>query len=161
MKCPSCGGETTGAFCPYCGSEMPRQPINITNNYYGYPPNTSVQNNEPASTIHCTQCGGTKISFNRESVGTRGMHRTVGLCKNCGYTWVTSQDVMTSSKDRIIALILCISLGYFGAHQFYVGKKGVGWLYVFTIGLFGVGWIYDIICLCKGTFKDANGYTLK
>ena len=23
MKCPNCGGESDGRFCPYCGSEMP------------------------------------------------------------------------------------------------------------------------------------------
>lgn len=36
MKCPNCGGESTGIFCEYCGSEMPKEKttINITNNYF-------------------------------------------------------------------------------------------------------------------------------
>lgn len=36
MKCPSCGAETQGDFCEYCGSEMPKEKstVNITNNYY-------------------------------------------------------------------------------------------------------------------------------
>lgn len=39
MKCPNCGGESTGQFCDFCGSEMPKEKdgnttINIINNYY-------------------------------------------------------------------------------------------------------------------------------
>lgn len=42
-------------------------------------------------------------------------------------------------------LILCIALGYYGAHKFYEGKIGLGFLYLFTCGLFLAGWIIDII----------------
>jgi len=44
--------------------------------------------------------------------------------------------VITSDKKKITALLLCIFLGVFGAHQFYVGKIGKGLLYLFTVGLF-------------------------
>lgn len=44
-------------------------------------------------------------------------------------------------------LILCILLGYFGAHKFYEHKIGLGILYFFTLGLFGIGWIVDIVKL--------------
>lgn len=44
-------------------------------------------------------------------------------------------------------LVLCILLGYFGAHKFYEKKIGMGILYFFTLGLFGIGWIVDIIKL--------------
>ena len=46
--------------------------------------------------------------------------------------------------------ILCLFLGYLGAHKFYEGKAGMGILYVLTVGLFGIGWFIDcIVLLCK------------
>lgn len=61
-----------------------------------------------------------------------------------------SSQVYEKQKDKWVALILCIFLGYFGAHKFYEGKTGTGILYLFTVGLFGIGWIIDIISIaCK------------
>ena len=52
-----------------------------------------------------------------------------------------------SQKNKMIALLLCIFLGGFGIHRFYVGKIGTGILYLFTGGLCGIGWIVDIILI--------------
>lgn len=52
--------------------------------------------------------------------------------------------------DKWIALLLCIFLGFLGAHKFYEGKTGLGILYIFTAGLFGIGLFIDfIVILCK------------
>lgn len=52
--------------------------------------------------------------------------------------------------DKWIALLLCLFLGFFGAHKFYEGKAGLGILYIFTVGLFGIGVFVDlIVILCK------------
>jgi TM2 domain-containing membrane protein YozV len=59
-----------------------------------------------------------------------------------------------SRKSKKVALMLCVFLGIFGAHKFYVGKIGMGILYLFTFGLFGFGWIVDIILIAMGSFKD-------
>lgn len=59
-----------------------------------------------------------------------------------------------SKKSKMVALLLCIFLGFFGAHRFYVGKIGTGILYLFTYGLLGIGWIIDIILIAVGSFKD-------
>ena len=63
----------------------------------------------------------------------------------------------TSSKNYAATLILAIVLGFFGAHRFYVGKVGTGFLYVFTAGLFGIGWIVDIFTVLAGNFTDKTG----
>lgn len=73
----------------------------------------------------------------------------------------TYYRMTVSPKSKNFALILCIFLGFFGAHQFYVGKTGKGILYLFTFGLVGFGWIIDIIAIASGAFEDANGYPLK
>lgn len=68
---------------------------------------------------------------------------------------------MVSSKNWMLALMLCIFLGVFGVHRFYVGKVGTGILYFFTCGLFGVGWIIDIIMIATGCFKDQSNLPLR
>ena len=59
-----------------------------------------------------------------------------------------------SKKSKTTALLLCIFLGLFGIHRFYVGKVGTGLIYMFSWGLFGVGWIVDIVMIATGSFKD-------
>lgn len=48
-------------------------------------------------------------------------------------------------KDKMVALLLCIFLGMYGAHRFYEGRIGTAILWMFTFGLFGLGWLYDVI----------------
>lgn len=67
----------------------------------------------------------------------------------------------TANKKKNIALILCLFGGYFGLHHFYVGKIGMGILYLCTVGLFCIGWIVDVAKLITGEFKDKYGNYLK
>ncbi len=50
-------------------------------------------------------------------------------------------------KDKLVALLLCIFLGWMGAHKFYEGKVGMGIIYLFTFGLFGIGWFIDFLVI--------------
>lgn len=56
-------------------------------------------------------------------------------------------------KNKWTAFVLCLLLGYFGAHKFYEGKVGMGVLYLFTLGLFGIGWFVDLIVLLTKTTR--------
>ena len=62
-----------------------------------------------------------------------------------------------SDKNRTTVVILCVFLGFFGVHYFYVNKIGLGLLYLFTWGLFGFGWLIDIIRTVSGSFPDEHG----
>lgn len=132
MKCPSCGAETQGKFCEYCGSEMPKEKstVNITNNYYGGAApqeHTKVDNNIGK----CPKCGNSKITFKRERVGTatqsrsrknyigtgrqgqsvsQSAYRTVGVCQNCGYTWNPNATTKSSGKKTWLWVLgwICI-----------------------------------------------------
>jgi len=59
-----------------------------------------------------------------------------------------------SPSSRLIALILCILLGFLGIHRFYVGKWGTGLLMLLTGGLLGIWVIIDIILIAVGAFRD-------
>jgi TM2 domain-containing membrane protein YozV len=50
-------------------------------------------------------------------------------------------------RSKGIAYLLLIFFGLIGVHKFYLGKVGVGILYIFTGALFGIGWIYDLFTL--------------
>ena len=65
-----------------------------------------------------------------------------------------------SSKSRLVALLLCIFLGWLGIHRFYVGKVGTGVLYILTGGLFGIGTLVDFIMIIVGSFKEKSGAVL-
>lgn len=51
------------------------------------------------------------------------------------------------AKNKWVAFLLCVLLGYVGAHKFYEGKVLMGILYLCTFGLFGIGWLIDCLVL--------------
>lgn len=68
---------------------------------------------------------------------------------------------MVSPKSKMVAFLLCLFLGVFGIHRFYVGKIGGGILFLLTFGVFGIGWILDLIKILSGTFTDGNGLPIR
>lgn len=64
---------------------------------------------------------------------------------------------MPSGKSRATALILCVLIGIFGVHRFYLGRWATGLLWIFTGGLFGIGTLIDLILIACGSFKDGDG----
>lgn len=134
MQCPKCGAESKGKFCEYCGCEMPKNG-----------PDTVNYDNSSQTTV---------INNYYQAKPEQGNYQQ-NTCNQ------PVQMKLVSSKSKTTALILCILLGYFGVHQFYAGKTGMGLLYLFTMGLFGIGWIVDIISIATGSFKDSYGLPMK
>ncbi|WP_216844027.1 DUF1707 domain-containing protein [Phytoactinopolyspora alkaliphila] len=72
----------------------------------------------------------------------------------------------TSPRTIMPGFLLCLFLGVFGAHRFYVGKNGSGAaMIVLAICTFGVAsgvWAFiDLIVLATGSFRDEQGRTLR
>ena len=54
---------------------------------------------------------------------------------------------MIKERELWIAYLLWFLLGPVGVHKFYLGKMGMGILYLFTGGIFLIGWIIDLFTL--------------
>ena len=75
-------------------------------------------------------------------------------------------------KNRMLALILGLFLGFFGADRFYLGKKKSAIFKAITLGGLGLWWFIDIAMLAidafmfsfgkdTGMVKDSSGNELK
>lgn len=63
-------------------------------------------------------------------------------------------------KSFVAALLLCLFLGAFGIHRFYVGKIGTGVLQLLTLGGLGIWALIDLIMIAVGNFTDKDGNPL-
>lgn len=65
-----------------------------------------------------------------------------------------------SNRSRFVAAMLCLFLGLFGIHRFYVGKWGTGLIQFFTGGGLVIWAVVDFLLIVFGLFTDAEGRTL-
>ena len=68
---------------------------------------------------------------------------------------------VTSEKIILPAFLLATFFGVFGAHRFYVGKIGTGFLHLFTLGGFGIWTVTDWILILCQEFTDGKGKKLR
>ena len=94
MKCPSCNAELKDGskFCEYCGSQIT-------------PEMRKAQ--EQVNKDGCPRCGSSNITFNREKLAevrekskTIVKRSTVGVCKDCGYTWHAEESAAGKSQGK-------------------------------------------------------------
>jgi TM2 domain-containing membrane protein YozV len=65
--------------------------------------------------------------------------------------------MVTSEKNFVATLLLCVLLGGLGVHRFYVGKIGTGILQLITMGGLGIWALIDLIMIAIGKFTDKDG----
>lgn len=85
---------------------------------------------------------------------------SASFCSRCGSAVSHSTGYGYIRKNKWVAFFLCLLLGFFGAHRFYVGKTGTGILWLLTGGLLGVGWLFDLLGILFGGFRDKAGQPL-
>jgi hypothetical protein len=82
-------------------------------------------------------------------------------CPQCAFPIRSNEGfynyLPVSPHSRLIALVLCVLLGYLGVHRFYVGRVVSGLIWMFTGGLLGIRWLIDIILITTANFRDSEG----
>lgn len=94
----------------------------------------------PEDAVMCTHCGRQveQLKSEQPQVVVNNTNTNVNRNTNTG---------RGGAKDKWVALILCIFVGFLGAHKFYEGKILLGIVYLFTFGFFGIGLFIDFISL--------------
>lgn len=117
---PQATTDVPTKFCKHCGNKI------------------------PIDAILCTACGRQVEELKQDSSAQPNIvinnSNTNSNVNNVGIGY-------GRPKNKWVALVLCLLLGFFGAHKFYEGKAGMGILYIFTAGLFGIGVVIDFIVL--------------
>lgn len=62
-----------------------------------------------------------------------------------------------TNKKILPAFLLCLFLGCFSVHRFYVGKYATAILQILTLGGLGIWLLIDFIRIIIGSFSDAQG----
>lgn len=126
--------------------------------------NTNVGNVAQAGTKFCKHCGkqiaekavicplcGCQVEELERSNSSQPIvinnNNTSSSSASASATAVSGAVGIGTPKNKWVAFLLCLFLGFLGAHKFYEGKIGMGILYLFTVGLCGVGIIIDLISI--------------
>ena len=142
-------------FCMNCGKELVDIPRICP----------SCGAKPPAGSSFCNACGAPTDPLTE-------------ICVKCGLRLGKAEARVISQSSRLVATLLCLFLGQFGVHRFYVGRLGsaVGMLVLGILGwstlwIFGLGliflipvWIWaliDFIFMVSGDMRDHEGKAIK
>lgn len=64
-------------------------------------------------------------------------------------------------KSKTTAIILSVLVGSLGVDLFYLGYTGLGILKLLTCGGLGIWTLIDLIRICTGSLKAADGSELQ
>ena len=137
ITCEECGKEVSdkATACPACGA-----PITQTNSNKKFCKHCGESIDKEC--VICPKCG-----KQVEELKTSTDKNIIINNSASASATVSAPVVGVKPKNKWVAFLLCLFLGYIGAHKFYEGKVLMGILYIFTMGLFGIGWFIDLIVL--------------
>ena len=106
----------------------------------------------PIKAVICTFCG-----CQVEELKSNNQQPNV-VINNTNTNTNVSRTGLGRARSKWIAFLLCLFLGYLGAHKFYEGQIGMGILYLLTAGIFGIGWIIGWIIDCIALLMKPDPY---
>ncbi|WP_253200658.1 TM2 domain-containing protein [Clostridium sp. CF012] len=103
--------------------------------------------------VICIKCGRQieEIKMGIQNAPAQPQQIIINNSSNSSNSSVNNNNIggvpMGRPKSKMMALLLCIFLGWLGGHKFYEGKTLMGIIYLFTFGLVGIGIIIDFLAL--------------
>ena len=97
-------------------------------------------------------------------MASSGQLRGSGLVRrSTGHGWFPARDVPWLFSDRrwIVAVVLAVTIGVFGADRFYLGHTALGIAKLLTLGGLGVWALVDAILITLHQVRDARGRPLR
>lgn len=146
MLCLNCGEEILGnaVYCPLCGCRT-------------YFPTHSHTPADAESEVHSAPAPSAPPRQQSATQPPKNPYIQQGRrVPPATYGPPAFTDPLHSPKRRGTAALLCLFLGVFGVHRFYVGKIGTGLLWLLTFGLYGIGAIIDLLRILCGSFRDRD-----
>lgn len=148
MKCPNCGAEIGNTkFCEYCGSQITAD---------------MQKEQEQLKKKGCPKCGSSNITFKRENQGEvrnknskKVIHRTVGVCKDCGTTWYADGAV----KKRKTWLWVLGWIFIFPLPLTLILWKKKDMNNILKYGIIAVAWIAYIVIAISGMANKSDTAT--
>lgn len=114
--------QTKTKFCKFCGSQIAEE------------------------AVICTHCGRQVEEFKAAAEQPSIVINNANTNSNVNTNRIDAA-LARRVKNKWVSFLLCLFLGFLGAHKFYEGKIGAGILYLLTGGIFGIGWFIDCIIL--------------
>lgn len=109
----------------------------------------------------CPKCGSSNIQFKRENQGEvqgkkskQVIHRTVGFCKDCGYTWYA--DAATQPKKRKTWLWVLGWICVFPVPLTILMFRNKSMKPVLKYGIIAAGWIVYLLIALSGMGSDKS-----
>ena len=117
--------DANSKFCKHCGGIIPKE------------------------AVICIKCG-CQVEEMKSSTQPQVVINNSNSNVNTNNNNMNAGFPYRRDKNKWVAFLLCLFLGYLGIHKFYEGKIVMGIIYFCTGGLFAIGWIIDcIVLLCK------------
>ncbi len=146
MRCSNCGAEIGNSkVCEFCGATIS----------YGM-----RREQEQINKQGCPQCGSSNIQFRRENQGEiRGkkskqvVHRTVGFCKDCGYTWYPSGANNAPQKNNLVWWILGWIFFFPAPVMVLIWRKKNTWDIKIKIAMTVIFWV---VFFCLGSCSNSS-----
>ena len=148
MKCHNHPEVDAQGACVYCGRLFCNECLVEVNGKLYCKPDIGKAMNEAKEQAAATKGAAPAININNVNTNQHTNTNTVG---GLAYPY----------KSKMVAALLCLFLGAFGIHRFYVGKIGTGLIWLFTLGFGGIGALIDFIVILVGGFRDKAGMPLK
>jgi TM2 domain len=93
---------------------------------------------------------GSKLSFKQRLV-------LKTFRKRISTAMISANAKGSGGKSQLIALLLCIFVGFIGVHRFYLGYIWQGVVQLLTLGGLGIWTLIDLIRIITGDLKPKDG----